>query len=450
MSRNGELNRRAFLKNAGITAIAGAAGTLSSTAVQAAPAPHARMSGGKYDFDTVYNRVGSNCSRWDGAAAPYPEGVFKYGMGVASQDFECAPCITEALHERVNHHNWGYMAGAQTDTLKEAIIQWKGERNSLDLYPGSITVSDGVYAGMIAAMRAFSPPGSKALIMTPAYSGFYSMARGANIGTVDSQMKIVNGRYEPDWADLESKMTSDIRVLIVCNPQNPTGNVWRADELERMGRLALDNDIVVLSDEIHCDVIRRDHKFTPFGSLSDRAVVDNSITFTAISKTFNMAGLKNAYYYSSNPSLLGRVDQYHRAELSTLGMVATEAAYRDGGDWFDQANDYMDDNHQFIEDYVKANLPDVGYTRNEGTYMTFLDFSKVIDALGAEELQAMYDSSAPDRAFREWLVYNSGVYLNPGSAYGAGGEGHVRLNVASSRIILNEAFDAITAAIRNA
>jgi cysteine-S-conjugate beta-lyase len=450
MSRNGELNRRAFLKNAGITAIAGAAGTLSSTAVQAAPAPHARMSGGKYDFDTVYNRVGSNCSRWDGAAAPYPEGVFKYGMGVASQDFECAPCITEALHERVNHHNWGYMAGAQTDTLKEAIIQWKGERNSLDLYPGSITVSDGVYAGMIAAMRAFSPPGSKALIMTPAYSGFYSMARGANIGTVDSQMKIVNGRYEPDWADLESKMTSDIRVLIVCNPQNPTGNVWRADELERMGRLALDNDIVVLSDEIHCDVIRRDHKFTPFGSLSDRAVVDNSITFTAISKTFNMAGLKNAYYYSSNPSLLGRVDQYHRAELSTLGMVATEAAYRDGGDWFDQANDYMDDNHQFIEDYVKANLPDVGYTRNEGTYMTFLDFSKVIDALGAEELQAMYDSSTPDRAFREWLVYNSGVYLNPGSAYGAGGEGHVRLNVASSRIILNEAFDAITAAIRNA
>jgi len=450
MSSIGELNRRTFLKNAGITAVAGAAGALSSTAAQAAPAPHARMNGGKYDFDTVYNRVGSNCSRWDGAAAPYPEGVFKYGMGVASQDFECAPCITEALAERVQHHNWGYMAGAQTDTLVESIINWKGERNNLDLDPDSITVSDGVYPGMIAAMRAFVPAGGKALIITPAYSGFYSMARAANIGTVDSQMKIVAGRYEPDWADLESKMTSDVRVLIVCNPQNPTGNVWRADELERMGRLAIDNDVVVLSDEIHCDVVRRDHKFTPFASLADRAVADNSISFTAISKTFNMAGLKNAYYYSSNPTLLGRVDQYHRAELSTLGMVATEAAYKHGGDWFDQANAYMDDNHQFIEDYVKANLPNVGYTRNEGTYMTFLDFSKVIAALGPEELMAAYDRETADQAFREWLVYNSGVYLNYGTSYGAGGEGHVRLNVASSRLILNEAFDAIAAAIRNA
>ncbi len=449
MGRTTNLDRRAFLKNAGITAIAGAAGTLPVATAQAAPAPHARMNGGKYDFDTVYNRVGSNCSRWDGAAAPYPEGVFKYGMGVASQDFECAPCITEALAERVQHHNWGYMAGAHTDTLKQAIIEWKGERNRLDLDPSRITISDGVYPGMIAAMRAFAPAGGKALIITPAYSGFYSMARGANIGTVDSQMKKVNGRYEPDWQDLEAKMTSDIRVLIVCNPQNPTGNVWRADELERMGQLALDHNIVVLSDEIHCDVVRRDHKFTPFASLPNRAVVDNSVSFTAISKTFNMAGLKNAYYYSTNPALLGRVNQYHRAELNTLGMVATEAAYRHGGEWFDQANAYMDDNHQFIEDYVKANLPNVGYTRNEGTYMTFLDFSRVIESIGADELQAAYKGNTADHSFREWLVYNSGVYLNPGSVYGTGGEGHVRLNVASSRLVLGEVFDAISRAVRN-
>ncbi|MDC1503320.1 aminotransferase class I/II-fold pyridoxal phosphate-dependent enzyme, partial [Gammaproteobacteria bacterium] len=290
------LGRRAFLRNASVAALAGgtaATTLLSESHAQGATGEMARAlahTGVKFDFDTPYNRVGSSCSRWDGAARGYPEGVFKYGMGVASQDFECAPCITEALEERIKHHNWGYLS--DRDGLVAEIVKWNGNRNQLDLDPKTITISDGVYPGMIAAMRAFTPPGGKTLIITPAYSGFYTMAREANIGTVDSQMKRIEGRYEVDWADLEAKMTPDVRTLVVCNPQNPTGNVWREDELERMGQLALDHNIVVISDEIHADIVRKGHKYTPFAALKNKEIVNNSLSFCAISKTFNMAGLK--------------------------------------------------------------------------------------------------------------------------------------------------------------
>jgi cystathionine beta-lyase len=244
-------------------------------------------------------------------------------------------------------------------------------------------------------------------------------------------------------------MTSDVRALIVCNPQNPTGNVWTEAELLRMGRLALEHKIVVLADEIHSDVVRSGHRYIPFASVRDAAVVNNSVSFNAISKTFNLAAMKNAYFYSKSPNMLARVNQFHRAEISTLGVVANEAAYRNGGEWFDQANEYMDDNHTFVENYVKEHMPNVGYTRNEGTFMTFLDFSKVLTSIGAEELAMAHGKDTAEAYFQDWLTEKSGVYLNPGSSYGAGGEGHMRMNIASSRLVLAEVFDAMAAAVRN-
>ena len=451
MSRIARLDRRTFLRSAGATAIAGAAGSVATGASVAAAQSSSsipRLANGKFDFDTPYNRVGTDCSRWDSPALRYPDGVFKYGMGVASLDFECAPCITEALQERIQHHNWGYLS--TTQPLRDGIVKWNGERHGIDLDPDSIVISDGVYPGVIAALRSFVPIGNKVLLITPAYSGFYAMARAARVDTVDSPMLYKNGRYEINWEDLESKMTADVRAIIVCNPQNPTGNVWTEEELLRIGRLALEHEIVVLADEIHSDVIRAGHKYTPFASLPDEAVVNNSASFNAVSKTFNLAGMKNAYFYSKNPTVLARVDQYHRAELSTLGVVANTAAYQDGADWFDQANAYLDDNHTFLENYIKDHMPDVGYTRNEGTFMTFLDFSKVMEAVGAEEMAKTHGDDTAEDYFRDWLTHQSGVYLNPGTIYGSGGEGHLRMNVASSRLVLKEACDAMAAAVRSA
>ena len=402
--------------------------------------------GGNHDFDTVYNRAGTNCARWDSPAKQYPGGQFKYGMGVATMDFEAAPCITDALAERCKHRTWGYMSG--TESLQEAIAGWNGERHGLDLDPDGIVVSAGVYPGLIASLRTLASPGSKVALLSPAYSGFYFMTRHTYTTANDSQMVHRNGRFEIDWDDLESKLTHDTQAMIVCNPHNPTGNVWTEEELLRLGRLCLDNDVIVLSDEIHSDFVRKGHEYVPFARLPDTDVVNNSISFNSLSKTFNMAGMKNAYFYSPNARLLERVKQNHFGAISTLGCVASEAAYRDGAEWLDQLLAYLDDNHSFVEQYVRKNMPSVGYNRPEGTYLSWLNFSKTMDAVGAAAKAAAEDTTA-EKYFQDWLVLNSGVYLNPGSNYGTGGPGHMRFNLGSSRKVVKEALDALAGAVNN-
>ncbi len=438
------LNRRAFLKNAGMTALAaGAVGTGSAAAVAAESS--GGPVGGKFDFDTPYNRVGTNCARWDTPPINFPDGKFKYGMGVATMDFEAAPCISEALAERCKHHNWGYMSNV--DSLSEAIVTWNGERHDIDIDPESIVIAAGVYPGIIAGLRTFAPPASKVLLLSPVYDGFYYHISHTHTVANDSPMIYRNGRYEIDWADLESRMTPDTQTMILCNPQNPTGNVWSEEDLLRIGRLCLENQIIVLSDEIHSDIVRAGHDYVPFARLPDRDVVNNSVTFNAVSKTFNLAGMKNAYFHSTNPVLLERIKLNFRADLSTLGVVANEAAYREGGEWIDQLLPYLDDNHTFVENYIAENIPLIGYKKAQGTYLSWLDTSRVLEAIDAYEIAATMDMT-PEYYLQAWLVEKSGVYLNPGSNYGTGGAGHMRMNLGSSRIVIEEALDSMAAALR--
>jgi cystathionine beta-lyase len=435
------------MKGAGLTALAGAAGTLAGVSTIASAQSPIRMRSGMYDFDTVYDRIGSNCSRWDSPPKRYDAGKVRYAMGVATMDFEAAPCITEALTERIQHHNWGYLSS--TDSLRDAIVQWNGERHNLDLDPDSVVVSDGVYPGVIAALRTFAPKGSKVLMLTPTYDGFPYHCRHTQVEQVQSEMLYKNGTYQVDWADLESKMTPETSAFIVCNPQNPTGNVWSQADLLRIGRMCLENQIVVLSDEIHSDIVRDGHQYVPFASLPDEAVVKNSITFNAISKTFNLAGMKNAYFYTTNPILLGRIKQYHRGDLSTLGVVANEAAYRHGADWFDQVRPYLDNNHTLVEQQV-AKMPGVSYTKAQGTYLAWLDFTPIFEKIGAAEMAVAHGKASPEHYFQDWLVENAGVYLNPGANYGAGGAGHMRMNLGSSRFVVQESMEAMAAAFKKA
>jgi len=438
------LNRRAFLRNAGMTALAaGAVGTGSAAAVAAESS--GGPVGGKFDFDTPYNRVGTNCARWDTPPTNFPDGKFKYGMGVATMDFEAAPCISEALVERCKHHNWGYMSNV--DSLRAAIVNWNGERHDIDIDPESLVIAAGVYPGIIAGLRTLAPPASKVLLLSPVYDGFYYHIRHTHTVANDSPMIYRNGRYEIDWVDLESRMTPDTQTMILCNPQNPTGNVWSEEDLLRIGRLCLENQIIVLSDEIHSDIVRTGHDYVPFARLPDRDVVNNSVTFNAVSKTFNLAGMKNAYFHSTNPVLLERIKLNFRADLSTLGVVANEAAYREGGEWIDQLLPYLDGNHTFVENYIAENIPLIGYKKAQGTYLTWFDMSRVMDAVGASEMAATRNMT-PEYYLQEWLVENSGVYLNPGSNYGTGGAGHMRMNLGSSRIVIEEALDAMAATLR--
>jgi cystathionine beta-lyase len=445
MPQNTGLNRRNFIKGAGLTALAGAAG--SSTAVIADDdMGKGLFSNGSYDFDDVYNHSGNNCSRWDTPAKKYPNGEFKFGMGVATTDFEVAPCITEALAERCKHHAWGYMSSQES--LQEAIANWNGERYKLEIDPSTMQLSAGVYPAVIAALRTFSRPGSKVALLSPAYPGFYFHCTHTYAIANDSEMIQKDGRYEIDWEDLESKMTHDTQAMIVCNPHNPTGNVWTEDELLRIGEMCLENGVVVISDEIHSDFVRPGHEFVPFARLPNKAVVDNSISINSGSKTFNMAGMKNGWFHSTNPKLLERVKQNHFSSVSTLGCVANEAAYREGAEWVDQMIAYVDDNHKFLRDYVAKNMPTVGYNDSEGTYLTWLDFSKTMNSVGAAEMAAER-SMTPEDYFQDWLVMNSGVYLNAGSPYGKGGSGNMRFNLGSSRVVVKEALDHLAKAVNN-
>jgi cystathionine beta-lyase len=248
-------------------------------------------------------------------------------------------------------------------------------------------------------------------------------------------------------------MTPDTASLLLCNPQNPTGNVWTEEELLRIGELCLKHQVVVLADEIHADFVRGDGKrYTPFSSLPDKAIVNNSLSFKAITKTFSMPASKNAYWYSTNPVLLQRVEKNHNAGINTLGIVANTAAYQHGADWLDQLLPYLDDNHTYVEDFIKENMPQVGYTKAQGTFLSWLHFDGIMDAVGVVEKSAasqMTDNPMTEtKVFEAWLVENSGVQLNNGASYGKGGERCMRMNIGCSREVLSMALNNIADALQ--
>jgi cystathionine beta-lyase len=432
-----------------MTAIAGAVGTNASIAAPALSPPQ-EPADGKYDFDEIYDRIGTHCSKWDSQIRRYGKENIEVAMGVADMDFRVAPCVTRALKARCDHENWGY--GIPSDSYKEAIVAWNKNRHGVEVDPDTVQISSGVHPALIAALRAFAPPGSRVLMTTPIYSGFYSDLRETLTVTADSLGKLENGRYSINWDDLESQMGFDTHVLILCNPQNPTGNVWSQEDLLRLGRLCLDRRVVVMADEIHCDFVTKGHKYVPFAGLPDKDVVDNSISFKAISKTFSLAAMKSAYYFSTNPEFLEKVDFHHRADLNTLGVIANEAAYREGADWLDQLLPYIDGNHDFVESYAKEKMPLVDYTKAQGTYLAWLDVSKLADKIDAKgKAEAASKTSerpvSPEVIVQRWFVDNAHVYMNAGSNYGTGGEGHMRMNLGTSRKLIKLAMDNMAAAM---
>jgi cystathionine beta-lyase len=262
-----------------------------------------------------------------------------------------------------------------------------------------------------------------------------------------------NNEYTVDWDDLEARMTPDTHTMLLCNPQNPTGNVCSEEDLLRIGELCLKHQVIVLSDEIHADFVREGQKFTPFAALPDKAIVNNSLSFRAITKTFSMPASKNAYWFSTNKVMLERVKKNHMAGINTLGVVANTAAYQEGAEWLDQLLVYLDGNHQFVEDYISENMPEVGYTRAQGTFLSWLHFDGLMDKVGVVEKAAasqMTDTPKNEtQVFEDWLVENSGVQLNNGISYGKGSERCMRMNIGCSRKVLNEALSSIRTAIRS-
>jgi len=287
--------------------------------------------------------------------------------------------------------------------------------------------------------------------MTPTYNGFYSDLKWTQTEASESVMIFKNGNWSIDWEDFEERMTPDTHAMLLCNPQNPTGNVWSKEDLLRIGKLCLKHDVLVLSDEIHCDFVRPGVKYTPFASLRDQDIVNNSVTYKGLSKTFSLAAMRSSYYFCTDPTLAARIKRNHRISQNSLGMIANEAAYRDGADWLDQLLPYIDSNHTLVENYLKEKIPSVGYTKTQGTYFAWLDFSNLMNAIGAEkEAMMTQDSDAPKtptQILEKWLVTNAKVQLNPGSSYGKGSETFMRMNLGTSKANITHALDNIAQAI---
>ena len=466
-------DRRSFLMGGARSASVLALGPLLAGVGAGAARAAAPMAGGKYDFDTPYNRIGTDCVKWDQAIRDEHMPKIIAGMGIADMDFECVPAVTEALQKRVSHHNWGYemldidllLGTAGNSGFVKGIIDWNRKHYGItNMTPANLGVTTGVHSGIMPALRAFAPPGSKVLMATPIYNAFYFDLYGSKLVANESLMKVVNGRYEIDWADFEKRASDpNTKTTILCNPHNPVGRVWSKEELLRYGQICLKHNVKVLSDEIHCDFVGKGQKYTPFATVGDKKVVDNSITFKAASKTFSLAGLKCAWFFATDPEVFKQVQFWNRAEVSTLGIVSSEAAYAGGEAWMTQCVDYIDGNQAFANDYIKKNIPliKVG-NKPEGTYLAWLDVSPLAERIGAKKLaDAENQKKQPnnpltgkpnvvssDDMVGHWFAKNAYVQMNPGLSYGLGGLNHMRMNIATSRKTLTAALDSIAAATK--
>ena len=453
MALNEGLNRRSFLRNAGLTALVGTVAPGSSLVAAAGAALAPAAADAKFDFDTPYSRIGTDSTKWDGAinTGLTDKDHIVAGMGIADMDFRAAPAITQALQERMKHDVWGYMV--MPKSFQEGIVAWNKRRYGVDIDPAMMDISTGVHPGLVASLRAFSPPGTKVLLTTPTYNGFYSDLR--NTGTIaeESVMKVVNGRFTFDFEDFERRIGRDTNTFILCNPQNPTGNCWTPEELTRIGEICLRHRVIVLADEIHCDWATKGQKYTPFASLPNKAIVNNSLTFKAASKSFGLAAMKCAWYYSTNKDLFMATKANNHADLTTMGMIASKAAYTGGEEWLNQCVDYVNGNHDLVQSYIKANIPMIKtYAKAEGTYLVWLDISQVAEKIGAKEKAAAETkagrTTSPEQIVERWFIKNAGVALNPGHTYGAGGANHMRMNIALSRKTLQAALTSLGNALK--
>ncbi len=459
-------DRRAFFKRAGVLAMAPLAARIAAGAgAEAATTP------GTFDFDTPLNRIGTDSVKWDMPIRQYSMPNIIAGLGVADMDYRCAPVITEALQKRVSFPNWGYnlldfdlfTGDAGNRPFVEGIVEWNRKRYGIEnIGPKLLGVSPGVIPGIIYALKAFAPEGSKVLMVTPAYVGFYAAIGFTRTVAEESLMKRVNGRYEIDWDDFERRMTPDVKVSILCNPHNPAGRVWTRDELIRYGELCRKHNVIVLSDEIHCDFVNEGKKYVPFSTLPTE-LVDNAVIFKSGSKSFSLASQKCAWFYSTNRRLFDATNANAFPVISNTAFVAEQAALTGGEAWLNQCVSYINANHHFAHRYIKENIPllDVG-EEPEGTYLAWLDASKVADKIDAKRLAAEANRKPPALdpftkkpiavtqadMLSDWFAKNASVFLESGTGFGLGGENHLRMNVATTRATLKAALDSVAGSLK--
>ena len=385
----------------------------------------------KYDFDELIERRGTGCVKWDERpeAVDSSDGIIP--LWVADMDFKAAPAIMDAVMKRAAHGVFGYTVVEEDYYL--AVISWFHRRHHWRIHREEILYTTGVVPAMSVAIKALTMPGEKVLILSPDYNCFFSSVRNNGCEVLETALKRVGDTFEVDWDDFEAKCADEkTTVFLLCNPHNPCGRVWTADELSRMNEICMKYGVKVVSDEIHCELMMPGHTFQPFAAVSEDCR-RNSVILNSPSKSFNIAGLQVANIISSQSEWCRRIDRAINinevCDVNPFGPVALIAAYNESEDWIDELNLYLWENYLFLCDFIEKNIPQWKVCRLEGTYLPWIDIS----AMGVTS-----------KALCDRLVKEAKVWINPGSMYGLGsGEGYIRVNIACPRSRLQEALQRI-------
>lgn len=381
-----------------------------------------------YNFDEVIDRRDTGSVKWHYSDDTIP-------LWVADMDFKAALPILRSIEQVTQHGILGYTK--PTEALYEAIIDWHGSRYNLQLDKGNILFSPGVVPSLALMMHVFTEVGDAVLINDPIYAPFMSKVEQNSRALVTSALKDVEGQYRLDLADIEAKITQhDVKLYLLCNPHNPGGRVWTAEELEAVLTLCKKYNVAIVSDEIHQDLTLSGHTFTPFLTLAT-GYEHKVVSLTSMTKTFNIAGIKGSMIFAKDEELIKKISQQQHLndeyELNLFAYTAMRSAYEQGGAWLTQALEYIEANIDLTVRFLEEYLPDIKIMRPEASYLIWLDCSAY-----AKDDQMLYDTL---RAAK--------VELNAGIKYGQEGHLKMRINVACPKALLTEGLNRIYQALEN-
>lgn len=397
----------------------------------------------KYDFDQMCNRKGTGSVKWDSLRSVFGhEDVIP--MWIADMDFPAPQPVVQALVDRAKHPCYGYSQPGSD--LINVITERTRRKFNWEIDPDWIVFTPGIIPALHVAIRSVTRPGNQVIVQEPVYYPFFKAITGSGCQIVNNGLKLINGRYVMDYEDLESKFfsktsmistpTNDVKAMILCSPHNPVGRVWERDELIKAGEIAIKHGAVVISDEIHCEILFKGHRHTPFASLS-KEFEQNCIICMAPSKTFNLAGLEVSTVIIPNKKLRDEFNGVRAGilpETNIFGYVALEAAYRYGDEWLQQVLDYLEANLIFLRSYLQDRIKKIRLIEPQGTYLMWLDCR---------------DFGLDDPSLKKLMREQARVGMNDGYLFGAGGSGFQRMNIACPRSVLEETLRRIEAAVKN-
>lgn len=389
----------------------------------------------KYDFKTVLSRVNTGSTKWNSVYKKYkniPSGIVP--LSVADMEFKNPPEINEGLSEYLKTAIMGYTMGE--DSYYNAVINWQKRRHNWNIEKDWIIDYPGVVPALFNIVKTLTNENDGVIIFTPVYYPFYNAIKSNNRNVVECELINNDGRYEIDFEDFIKK-ANDIKnkLLILCNPHNPVGRVWTKEELIKIGEICIENNIIVVSDEIHNDLIMPKYNHTVFASISDE-FAKNSIVCTALSKTFNLAGLSLSNIIIPNYDIRKKIIRGKRDSgifhCNIAGYKACEIAYNNCEEWLLQLIDVLNENKIFVENYIKENIPEIKVTPMEGTYLMWLDFRKIFDDYNELE---------------KFMTEKAYVFADEGYIFGDGGKGFERINIACPKSVLFDTLERIKNAL---